>query len=352
MFVEWESGLRAELSDKRRDLARLESQPIDPRAVFDGARSRVMSVLERESALVGLFTHQEPDANRIHSPSPSTQDTRGISLADFEAVRGTENPRPAHLEFPSGEMVEVVYWRNFLLELANYLIRKGSLSTRDCPLPSVFRSPNTPSLIVSRIDSSVRKELSNGTFINVNMSLDRSIRQARYLLERFDEDPSEFYLHLTMPESGTLASSLRIVPETRRVRERTQSLPDSGWHLLTSPEMRNLTGHAPSRMKLPFGEERAISTWAQVIAEIANWLIREGKLSHEDCPLSLGRSQRYLINTTPHHPSGRRFDSNRELVNGTYVNTNLGRAHRVVSNGRNLLNAFDVDPSQFQIRLQ
>ena len=352
MFVEWESGLRTELSDKRNELGQLENRPIDPRAIFDGVRSRVLSVLEHESALVGLFSYRSSDSNKMYPLNPSIPDTGRISLAEFNVSKGTENPRPAYLEFPSGEMVEVVYWRHFLVEIANYLIRKGSLSTMDCPVPSVFTSPNTPNLIVSRMDSSVRRELSNGTFINVNMSLDRSIKQARYLLGRYGEDPSQFHIHLIMPEPGAQTSSLHNVPQPSRIHSSSPPLMSPGWLPLTSSELRDIAGRLPLLLKLPSGEERELGAWAHSIAEIANWLIREGKLSHGDCPLTLGKSQRYLINTTPYHPNGSRFRAHRELVNGTYINTQLGMAKQIMSKGRNLLSAFGADPSQFYIKLQ
>ena len=351
MFVEWESNLRTELSEKKNELVKLQSQPVDPRVIFNRVRSRVLSVLEHESALVGLFSHSTSDANKIHSPNPSVSDTRRISLAEFDVPKDSPNPRPAYLEFPSGEIVEVAYWRHFLVEIANYLIRKGSLSTVDCPVPSVFNSLNTPNLIVSRMDSSVRRELSNGTFINVNMSLLRLIKQARYLLKTFEENPAYVYVHL-MSGPEAVGSSFRIAPKLNKIDSSYPSLTDTRWFSLTSPELRYLSGRTPSLLKLPSGEERAISAWAHYIAEIANWLIQEGKLSREDCPLSLGKAQKYLINTTPYHSNGNKFHSNRELLNGMYINTQLGTAKQIVSSGRRLLSAFEVDPADFYIKLQ
>ena len=351
MFVEWESGLRTELSEKKNELAKLQSQPVDPRAIFNGVRSRVLSVLEHESALVGLFSRNDSDANKTHSPNPSVSDTRRISLTEFDVPKDSPNPKPAYLEFPSGEIVEVAYWRHFLVEIANYLIRKGSLSTVDCPVPSVFNSLNTPNLIVSRMDSSMRRELSNGTFINVNMSLLRLIKQARYLLKTFEENPAYVYVHL-MAGPEAVGSSFRIAPNLNKIDSSYPSLTDTQWFSLTSPELRYLSGRTPSLLKLPSGEERAISAWAHYIAEIANWLIQEGKLSREDCPLSLGKAQKYLINTTPYHSNGNKFHSNRELLNGMYINTQLGTARQIVSNGRRLLSAFEVDPAEFYIKLQ
>ena len=124
MFVEWESSLRTELSEKKNELTRLQSHPVDPRVIFNGVRSRVLSVLEHESALVGLFSHSAYDANKIHSPNPSVSDTGRISLAEFDVPKDSPNPRPAYLEFPSGEIVEVAYWRHFLVENSQLLDTK------------------------------------------------------------------------------------------------------------------------------------------------------------------------------------------------------------------------------------
>ena len=126
----------------------------------------------------------------------------------------------------------------------------------------------------------------------------------------------------------------------------------NGFHLVVL-SLKGLTGgQTPLLLRLPSGEERAVNSWAHSVAEIANWLIREGNLSVIDCPLSLGMSQKYLINTTPYHSDGKKFRSSRELSNGTYINTQLGTARQIVSSGRRLLSAFGADPSEFFIKLR
>ena len=323
IFGEWESNLKTELSEKKNELVELESHPIDSRVVLDNVRSRVLSALEHESTLAGLSSHSGSDADKIYSPNPSVSDTGRVSLAEFNPPKDPPSPKPEYLEFHSGEIVEIASWRDFLVEVANYLIRKDSLTSMDCPVHSYSTRPNSSNLIVSRRDSSVRRELSNGTFISVNMTLKYMIRQARYLLSKFDEDPANTYIHL-MPE----------------------------WLSLTSPELREQAGQTPSLLRLPSGEERPISAWAHSVFEIANWLIQEGKLSQRDCPLSLGKAQRYLINNTPYHSDGNKFGGSRQLSNGTYINTQLGSIRQIISIDRRLLSKFGVAPSQFHIKFR
>ena len=198
LYPRWESSLKRELADKRNELTRLETQPIDKEAVFNSVRDRTLSVLKRESENDGIFRFGARDSSKIKSPSPSFPDTGWLSLADT------------------------------------------------------------------------------------------------------DFDPA---------------------------------------------------GRVPSLLKFQSGEEIAVDTWTDFLAEVANLLIRDGKLSRENCPVSLGRARRYLINATPHHSDGTRFVNRRELLSGMYINTHYG-AKNIISNSRNLLSAFGQDPSQLHIKLK
>ena len=74
------------------------------------------------------------------------------------------------------------------------------------------------------------------------------------------------------------------VPDSSNLHSPTLLLPHSGWLSLTDTDF-DPTNQTPSLLKLPSGEEKAIGSWADSIAEVANWLIREGKFSRENCPI-------------------------------------------------------------------
>lgn len=59
----------------------------------------------------------------------------------------------------------------------------------------------------------------------------------------------------------------------------------------------------------------------EILILTANWLIKEGKLTKEDCPVISGK-KRFLIHTEPKHNNGKNFIYPKKLSNGLYIETN------------------------------
>lgn len=59
----------------------------------------------------------------------------------------------------------------------------------------------------------------------------------------------------------------------------------------------------------------------EILINTGNWLIGKGKLRANECPISVTRGSRYLINREPKHSNGKRFWSQKTLSNGLYVET-------------------------------
>ena len=195
MFSEWEDGLRTELADKRTELARLESQPIDKQGIFNSARDRTLSVLKRESETAGLLSDGEIET----SLSPLHSNTGWLSLTDKKL--DTDGRNPSYLRFPSGKEISINsgYWADFIAEIVNWLIQKGKLSSEDCPI-SVGRSKkyfiNTTPYQSDNSRFRSRRDLLGGMHVNTSFSGKQSVANSNNLLRKFGEDPSKFYIKL------------------------------------------------------------------------------------------------------------------------------------------------------------
>ena len=55
MLVDWEGRLKSELTDWKYELKELESQPIDKQLIFNSAKNKAMSLLQREARAAGLL---------------------------------------------------------------------------------------------------------------------------------------------------------------------------------------------------------------------------------------------------------------------------------------------------------
>jgi hypothetical protein len=68
-----------------------------------------------------------------------------------------------------------------------------------------------------------------------------------------------------------------------------------------------------------------------MLVQVAEWLIKKGKLSASDCPVIVTRggnrkAKRCLVNSTPRHPAGHDFKSAVQLSNGLHVETHASRS--------------------------
>ena len=110
----------------------------------------------------------------------------------------------------------------------------------------------------------------------------------------------------------------------------------------------------PWRMQVPTGDTIPLRSWADLITEISEWLIRSGLLTRDSCPVQVGKTNtRYLIHETPRQPSGRQLKAVnvRPLSNGMFLN--LRRDSKYI--GRicgPLVEKFGQDPAQFRVWLR
>ena len=108
----------------------------------------------------------------------------------------------------------------------------------------------------------------------------------------------------------------------------------------------------PGHFRGPGNFESPVDSWADLLLETAEWLIREGLLSKDQCPVKgRGMKSRYLIHETPRHPSGRQFFYKaKPLSNGLYLERQFDPQHMVQYCGE-LVEKFGGDPAQFRVRL-
>jgi hypothetical protein len=85
------------------------------------------------------------------------------------------------------------------------------------------------------------------------------------------------------------------------------------------------------------GTKYSIKNAYEVLIRAAEWLISNGKLKRNDCPIKIGR-KRYLINYEPKHVH-RDFLNPKKLSNGLYIDCNISKA-TAITNARDLLKRF------------
>ncbi len=134
-----------------------------------------------------------PDSPESISNLPSTsQDADGwTSIADFRPEFKT-NP-PSAIRFPDGTERPIQYWNRVLVEVAEWLVRKGALTDQECPV----QGPRG-GYIVHYDERKIRlpRRLSNGIFIETKSDARKLLSDSRFLLQHFEEDGNKVELRL------------------------------------------------------------------------------------------------------------------------------------------------------------
>ncbi len=107
----------------------------------------------------------------------------------------------------------------------------------------------------------------------------------------------------------------------------------------------------PAALRLPDGTEVPLRRWRRLFIELAEMLIRSGRLRPEHCPVRVAaRADRYLIHVEPVHGTGRRFWSPAQLSNGLWIERDAS-AEQSARFARWLLEQFGEDPARYQVRV-
>ena len=150
-------------------------------------------------------------------------------------------------------------------------------------------------------------------------------------------------LSLEARKTGLTLNTDDVIPDISPVS-------DGDWVLISSSLPETVVGGGrPKSLRFPDGQETPVKSWAELLVEIAEWLIQDGRPVTRTA-MSLGpKSSRYLINDVPIHRNGVGFRRERRLSNGLYIELNLPT--RQIWECVQLLNQSSGAPAQFHVSL-
>ena len=190
LFGEWEGRLESELADWRRELAELESQPIDKRTIFNSARNKAMHILGREAHDADLM----PGITEDGQSSASTpvivnwSEENWFNLSELGNTVPVINRRPSGMRFPNGTEKPVRSWRVLYTSVVEWLEEAGHLSVENIP--------GEIANLLHHYSGESSRELKSGRFINLNLNADTIVVNSRRFIEACREDPGQFHVQL------------------------------------------------------------------------------------------------------------------------------------------------------------
>ena len=108
-------------------------------------------------------------------------------------------------------------------------------------------------------------------------------------------------------------------------------------------------GPQPTAIRFSDGEERDTSYWWHILFYTAEWLVQNGKLTPQHCPVKLTNGQRYTVNHQAVHADDKPFTAPRPLSNGLFCESNFNAVNNLTHTKR-LLEYFEEDLETILLR--
>ena len=223
----------------------------------------------------------------------------------------------------AGERFPVKHVYEILTQTAEWLSQRNHMHPKDCPIALQEGAKNY--IIHSEpIHGSGRyfkrqKQLSNGLYADVNWKQSNLVRRAHFLLERY----------------GYLPSTLKLIGFDVQPQQ-------------TKQELKSEKETDSERIVILEGEQFPVNHINEILVHVAEWLIDKGKLSHNDCPVVVGKQTRYLIHTERKH-NNNNFIRGKRLSNGLYLETFQSGSSNHFKRAFQLLEHFGYSPSTLQL---
>ena len=159
------------------------------------ANEQILSTLIAPPTPVAPAIDVQPPATYPLAP-PSKEGW--ISLNGFQP--GRNRPPPSTVRFPDGDERPTQYWVNVLMEVAEWLVRTGKLTSDKYPVAFPLRRGRTRHMINDQplhSDGTAfvnPRTLSNDLMIELNVSANGAVRNSQFLLQNFGEDAAAVWL--------------------------------------------------------------------------------------------------------------------------------------------------------------
>ena len=148
-----------------------------------------------------------------------------------------------------------------------------------------------------------------------------------------------------MIEKSAHAESASTVSELSEKKKVAESFSTGDWVPLTSLKVeKGQKLPTNTNIKFPDSSTKPLKNWRDLFASVAEYLVKTGKISAQNCPVIKGNSKLYLLHTEPIHRDLKEFMAKREIGNGLWLLTYFS-PDKMHANACWLLDKFGVNPS-------
>ena len=138
------------------------------------------------------------------------------------------------------------------------------------------------------------------------------------------------------------------IPTTGKSRGRREAPPPPGnMPGIALTDLNHSKGDShPKSLIHGDGSQKALGSWPDLLAGVAEWLINNGHLTAQHCPVRTG-PKRCVMHTEPTHPNGKPFSTHRR-IGGLYVLTHFN-GFDCIKHSKKLIEKAGLNPSDFKV---
>ena len=213
LYGDWEEGLKEELAIWKDELDKLEAKVPNGRLVYNNAKERVLQALESEAQDAGLIPQSRPNRNRREDGNQSNVEIADLTTTNVSGWMslvqlgewGNIDPskgadvKPKRFREPNGIEVPIRSWPDLIFHVSEWTAREGPIATQNCPVTlgnGRFYLINFEPVNSKGKNFHGAKKLSNGLYVETNLSAKRTASLCEQLLVKFGQDPAEFHVLL------------------------------------------------------------------------------------------------------------------------------------------------------------
>lgn len=195
-----------------------------------------------------------------------------------------------------------------------------------------------------------QKSLEERIVLNVSIANDPSYRCAlKFLLLWRPNMVSGEPIQASEPIIGTESQAPTTSAPAHTFEENVPLPPNASW--MSLKDFIATTGTTPPKLRFPSGDELQPSSWRGLLVEVAEWLIRDGALTQDKCPVSTNLYPGYCrINSEPKHPNGNSFPDHKALSKGLFLNQTFD-AKSAVSESIAIIEHLGKDPATVHVQV-
>ncbi len=132
----------------------------------------------------------------VYPPSSPQRASSWIPITEVEPESGDK--APSAVRFPDGEQNGIKYWREILVQVAEWLARNGILTPEKCPIGKGYERyiVHSQSRHPSGRDFFAPQQLSAGLFVETDVGSWYAVKDALFLIEKLNQTATSFQLLL------------------------------------------------------------------------------------------------------------------------------------------------------------